>query len=56
MVKNPHVQAKAQQEIDKVLGSDTLPTMSDQARLPYVNNLILELLRWRPVSPTGRSG
>jgi cytochrome P450 len=53
MVLNPQVQAKAQQEIDTVLGPGTLPTMSDKDRLPYVNNLILELLRWHPVTPTG---
>ncbi|CAE6478801.1 unnamed protein product [Rhizoctonia solani] len=53
MVMNPHVHAKAQQEIDEVIGSDKLPTLADESRLPYVNNIILELLRWRPISPTG---
>lgn len=53
MVLHPHVQAKAQQEIDTVLGLATLPTISDRERLPYVNNLILELLRWHPVAPAG---
>ncbi|KAF8598882.1 cytochrome P450 [Ceratobasidium sp. AG-I] len=52
MVKFPQVQAKAQQEIEELLGLNTLPSISDQARLPYVKNLILELYRWRPVSPT----
>lgn len=51
MILHPHVQEKAQQEIDAVLGPNTLPTMSDRERLPYVNNLILELLRWHPVIP-----
>ncbi|KAF8684070.1 cytochrome P450 family [Rhizoctonia solani] len=51
MVLNPDVQAKAQQEIDLTLGSGILPQISDQERLPYVNRLILEVLRWRPVLP-----
>jgi cytochrome P450 len=55
MITNPEVQAKAQQEIDTVLGPATLPTMADRERLPYVNNLILEVLRWRPVAPNGKS-
>ncbi|KAF8749674.1 cytochrome P450 [Rhizoctonia solani] len=52
MVLNPHVQAKAQQEIDAVLGPMKLPKVEDEERLPYVRNLILETLRWHPVLPT----
>lgn len=55
MVLNPEVQAKAQQELDTVLGPGTLPTMGDREHLPYVNNLILEVLRWHSVIPTGAS-
>ncbi|CAE6444274.1 unnamed protein product [Rhizoctonia solani] len=54
MIINPKAQAKAQAEIDSVLGYATrLPTMSDEAQLPYVRNLILEVMRWQPVAPTG---
>lgn len=53
MVLNPHVQTKAQREIDTVLGQARLPTMADQERLPYVHNLVLELLRWHTVTPVG---
>ncbi|CAE6486226.1 unnamed protein product [Rhizoctonia solani] len=54
MIINPEAQAKAQAEIDSVLGYATrLPTTSDEAQLPYVRNLILEVLRWQPVGPTG---
>ncbi|KEP47223.1 O-methylsterigmatocystin oxidoreductase [Rhizoctonia solani 123E] len=54
MVTNPEAQVKAQAEIDSVLGYATrLPTTSDEAQLPYVRNLILEVLRWQPVGPTG---
>ncbi|CAE6463656.1 unnamed protein product [Rhizoctonia solani] len=51
MVLNPDVQTRAQQEIDKNLGHGTMPQISDRERLPYVNRLILEVLRWRPVLP-----
>ncbi|CUA72710.1 O-methylsterigmatocystin oxidoreductase [Rhizoctonia solani] len=54
MVTNPEAQDKAQAEIDSVLGYATrLPVASDEAHLPYVRNLILEVSRWQPVSPTG---
>ncbi|CAE7116581.1 unnamed protein product, partial [Rhizoctonia solani] len=52
MALYPDVQEKAQQELDTVLGSGVLPTISDRDRLPYINNLVLEVLRWRPVLPT----
>ncbi|QRW23980.1 cytochrome P450 family protein [Rhizoctonia solani] len=54
MVLNPEVQAKAQAELDSVLGyASRLPTMSDETQLPYIRNLILEVHRWQPVGPTG---
>ncbi|CEL56329.1 O-methylsterigmatocystin oxidoreductase OS=Aspergillus flavus GN=ordA PE=3 SV=2 [Rhizoctonia solani AG-1 IB] len=52
MVLNPEVQTRAQQEIDLRLGLGVLPRISDREQLPYINRLILELLRWRPVIPT----
>ncbi|CAE6490884.1 unnamed protein product [Rhizoctonia solani] len=54
MIISPEAQAKAQAEIDSVLGYATrLPTSSDETQLPYIRNLILEVLRWQPVGPTG---
>ncbi|KAH7335707.1 cytochrome P450, partial [Rhizoctonia solani] len=53
MVLNPHIQAKAQKEIDGVLGPTSLPTIADRERLSYVRNLIQEVLRWQPPVPTG---
>ncbi|CAE6411992.1 unnamed protein product [Rhizoctonia solani] len=53
MVTNPHVQARAQKELDAVLGQDTLPSISDMNRLPYIKNLIEELWRLYPVFPLG---
>jgi cytochrome P450 len=51
MTLNPDVQAKAQVEIDQVVGLDRLPTLADKDRLPYLNAVIKELLRWSPVAP-----
>ncbi|GAB1526566.1 hypothetical protein RhiTH_009733 [Rhizoctonia solani] len=53
IVLNPHVQVKAQEEIDNVLGFASLPKISDRERLPYVRNLIQEVLRWLPPVPAG---
>ncbi|KAF8754601.1 cytochrome P450 family [Rhizoctonia solani] len=54
MVAHPKAQMKAQAEIDSVIGYATrLPTLADAPQLPYVQQLILEVLRWLPVSPTG---
>ncbi|KAH9942003.1 cytochrome P450 [Amylocystis lapponica] len=47
----PEVQMTAQFEIDSVIGTDTLPTLDDCDRLPYVRALWLEVLRWNPVGP-----
>ncbi|KAJ2922909.1 hypothetical protein H1R20_g14169, partial [Candolleomyces eurysporus] len=49
----PDVQKKAQAEIDSVVGGSRLPTFGDRERLPYVNAVALELLRWHAVTPTG---
>ncbi|KAG9074359.1 hypothetical protein FS749_014092 [Ceratobasidium sp. UAMH 11750] len=51
MLLFPEVQAKAQREIDLVVGPNRLPTMEDRDRLPYVGRLAEEVLRWRPVAP-----
>ncbi|CAE6432480.1 unnamed protein product [Rhizoctonia solani] len=53
MVTHPHVQTRAQQELDDVLGPETLPIATDRERLPYIQNLVREILRWRPVLPIG---
>ncbi|EUC44767.1 hypothetical protein COCMIDRAFT_97390 [Bipolaris oryzae ATCC 44560] len=47
----PDVQKKAQEELDRVIGSDRLPTTSDKASLPYIEAMIKETHRWHPVVP-----
>ena len=45
MALNPHVVRKAQEELDRIVGSERLPELSDQDKVPYVSALIKELLR-----------
>ena len=51
MILNPDVQRRAQEEIDSVVGRGRTPTFADRPRLPYVEALLRELFRWRPVLP-----
>ena len=55
MLLHPEMQKKAQDEIDAVTGQERLPTFEDRPRLPYVNAICKELLRWKPVVPLGAS-
>ena len=51
MVLHPEVQAKAQAELDRVIGTDRLPELSDNEGMPYIEAVIRETLRWHPVLP-----
>jgi len=53
MTLYPDVQKTAQEEIDRVVGSERLPTMDDRNSLPYVDALVKEIIRWWPVGPMG---
>ncbi|KAF7343357.1 Cytochrome P450 [Mycena venus] len=53
MLHAPHVQKIAQEELDRVVGTDRLPTYADQAALPYINAIVKESLRWELVIPLG---
>ncbi|UZJ53632.1 hypothetical protein CBS101457_002952 [Exobasidium rhododendri] len=53
VVCNPEVMKRAQKEIDEVVGRQRIPTFEDQDHLPYVQALIKEVLRWRPVTAGG---
>ena len=53
MIKNPEVQRKAQAEIDLVVGPDRSPQWSDLEKLPYINMIVKEGHRWRPILPLG---
>ncbi|KAF5365972.1 hypothetical protein D9758_006610 [Tetrapyrgos nigripes] len=54
---HPEIQAKAQEELDRVLGSTAnatqLPDFSDRGSLPYVEAIFKELMRMYPSVPFG---
>jgi cytochrome P450 len=53
MALYPDVQTKAQAELDNVVGDSRLAVLSDRERLPYVNALISEVLRFGEIAPFG---
>lgn len=52
-VLNPDFVHKAQAELKDVVGSESLPSFSDRKNLPYIQAIVNEVLRWRPVSAGG---
>ncbi|KAI6042946.1 cytochrome P450 [Pisolithus marmoratus] len=53
MILHPDVQRKVHAELDAVVGKGNLPTFADKPRLPYLQAVMFELLRWQPVFPLG---
>ncbi|KAL1692795.1 cytochrome P450 [Schizophyllum commune] len=54
MVLHPEVQKRSQAEIDTVIGrGGRLPEISDRDKLPYVEALCKEILRYHPPGPCG---
>ncbi|KAF8191276.1 cytochrome P450 [Pholiota molesta] len=53
MSLHPHVMQRAQEDIDRVTEKERLPTFDDWERLPYINAIILEVLRYNTVTPLG---
>ncbi|KAI0062717.1 cytochrome P450 [Artomyces pyxidatus] len=53
LILHPDVMRKAQAELDAVTGGQRLPDYEDRARLPYVEAICKEVLRWRMVAPAG---
>ncbi|KAI0047445.1 cytochrome P450 [Auriscalpium vulgare] len=51
MLSAPDVQARAQAELDSVVGRARPPTLADAPHLPYIRATVQEALRWRPVLP-----
>ncbi|KAH9908312.1 cytochrome P450 [Xylariomycetidae sp. FL2044] len=44
---------KAQGYLDQAVGRDRLPTYHDRPKLPYVDAIVEEVLRWRPIGAGG---
>ncbi|KAL6246440.1 hypothetical protein RBB50_006676 [Rhinocladiella similis] len=53
LMLNPEVFQKARAEIDRVVGRDRLPSLADRPMLPYLDYIVEETTRWRPLSPIG---
>ncbi|KAF7188531.1 Multifunctional cytochrome P450 monooxygenase, partial [Pseudocercospora fuligena] len=53
MVLHPEIQRKAQAEVDSSVGTARLPGIEHRDRLPYLQAIIKEVLRFHPVAPTG---
>ncbi|XP_006270110.2 cytochrome P450 1B1 isoform X2 [Alligator mississippiensis] len=51
LIRYPKVQAKLQEEIDKIVGRDRLPSAEDQPHLPYVMAFLYESLRFSSFVP-----
>jgi len=47
----PDVQHRLRAEIDALIPRDRLPSMTDQPKLPYVDAIFVEMMRWKTVLP-----
>lgn len=53
MAMYPDAQRKAQEELDRVVGTNRLPDFGDWEDLIYIKALIIKSLRWHQVTPLG---
>ncbi|KAF9000954.1 cytochrome P450 [Cyathus striatus] len=51
---HPEAQTRAQEELDHVVGRERLPNFGDYESLIYVQAIVKECIRWRPVAPLGK--
>ncbi|KAI0684085.1 cytochrome P450 [Cytidiella melzeri] len=52
MVLYPEHQKRAQAEIDLVVGDERLPSFEDRPNLPFIESIVKEIFRWKPLAPT----
>lgn len=50
---HPHVQERAQKEMDEIIGRDRLPVLDDYDKLPYTKAIIAETFRFFTPVPLG---
>jgi cytochrome P450 len=48
---HPDVQTMAQRELDTVTRRERLPTFEDRSKLPFVDAICKEVIRWNPAIP-----
>ena len=54
MAQNPEVQKKAQSVVDRIVEAEgRLPDFTHFQKLPYIEAVVRELLRWKLVAPMG---
>ncbi|KAG7087581.1 hypothetical protein E1B28_013535 [Marasmius oreades] len=51
MVLHPDVQSRAEDELNEIVGSSRLPDFEDRGKLPFVEAILAETLRWHPAVP-----
>ncbi|KAL5520722.1 hypothetical protein ACEPAF_2724 [Sanghuangporus sanghuang] len=51
MVLYPDAMKKGQDELSRVIGKNNLPTFDDRPKLPYIEAIYYECLRWQTVAP-----
>ncbi|KAG8335910.1 hypothetical protein J6590_057236 [Homalodisca vitripennis] len=51
LLEYPEIQAKAQQEVDDMVGRSRLPTLDDRKNLPYLEALMREVMRRKTLTP-----
>ncbi|KAL2169147.1 hypothetical protein VTG60DRAFT_6387 [Thermothelomyces hinnuleus] len=49
LAAHPEVQRKAQEEVDRVFGTEQLPEQIELDKLPYIHACVTEAQRWRPL-------
>ncbi|KAG6333946.1 hypothetical protein ID866_5143 [Astraeus odoratus] len=53
LLLNPDVQERVHAELDAIVGKGIFPTFEDQPRLPYLQAVLYETMRWNPILPIG---
>ncbi len=53
LLHSPAILQKAHAELDTVIGRGRVPCYEDKEKLPYIQAMARETLRWRPPAPLG---